>query len=498
MNTLLFRGFPADPEWARIVATREEIGSLQYTNHPTWVALSGGSRLVRDGASNVGATFHIDDDPRANIQVVARQVAAGRRYPAVILAATDRKAQHVIVEGHNNETGLAVARYLLGEKLRGQQRVLQRVSAPAEYAAALTDECDRLEHSSTLDDLLECEREAALVYWRAWKNIGTRFVAADQDRVPDHWQRFGQRHSPLTSAPRLPVNPANAVLGYLYALLAAEARIGLHAVGLTPTLGIVHADCRHRDSFALDVIEAVRPAADEHLLDLLATHVFRADDFYDTRRGNCRILPPLTHTLAQGTAHWAALLAPVCEHVARLIGDDSPRISRLATTLTGTNRSASRKRRRPVRTVVTAPPRPERVCARCGGPLPHQKRIYCQPCEAVFRQEQAGRAGVRLAPIHIARAQTGHDATHGGEAAIRRGSRNTQRKTELREWDEQHGKLVDLSAFERDILPGIRNVPLSRLQRATGLSLRYVSQIRRGEKTPHPRHWAAIKASGRE
>src|SRR5262249_54091333 len=30
------------------------------------------------------------------------------------------------------------------------------------------------------------------------------------------------------------------------------------------------------------------------------------------------------------------------------------------------------------------------------------------------------------------------------------------------------------------------------LMRATGLSLRYVSQIRRGEKVPHPRHWTSI------
>jgi len=38
------------------------------------------------------------------------------------------------------------------------------------------------------------------------------------------------------------------------------------------------------------------------------------------------------------------------------------------------------------------------------------------------------------------------------------------------EFDEQHGKLVDLSGFQRDILPLIQGVPLSRLQKATGLS----------------------------
>ena len=58
--------------------------------------------------------------------------------------------------------------------------------------------------------------------------------------------------------------------------------------------------------------------------------------------------------------------------------------------------------------------------------------------------------------------------------------------------DERYGKLTDLSAFQREILPLIQNVALSQLRRATGLSLRYVSLIRRGEKPPHPRHWEAF------
>ncbi len=66
-------------------------------------------------------------------------------------------------------------------------------------------------------------------------------------------------------------------------------------------------------------------------------------------------------------------------------------------------------------------------------------------------------------------------------------------KAELAAWERQHGKLIDPSAFEREILPLIQNVPLSRLARASGLSLRYISQIRRGERVPHPRHWAAFR-----
>ena len=48
---------------------------------------------------------------------------------------------------------------------------------------------------------------------------------------------------------------------------------------------------------------------------------------------------------------------------------------------------------------------------------------------------------------------------------------------------------TDLSALEDEIPPLIQDLPLSRLVHATGLSLRYVSLIRRGDRTPHPRHW---------
>jgi len=110
-----------------------------------------------------------------------------------------------------------------------------------------------------------------------------------------------------------------------------------------------------------------------------------------------------------------------------------------------------------------------------------------------------GGTGLLLAAARRQKKVEGADPTHGATAATRRAQANIARKRQAREWDERHGKLVDLSAFQRDILPLIQGVPLSRLQRTTGLSLRYVSLIRRGERTPHPRHWEALaEAAGRE
>jgi hypothetical protein len=136
-------------------------------------------------------------------------------------------------------------------------------------------------------------------------------------------------------------------------------------------------------------------------------------------------------------------------------------------------------------------------CHRCGGELPHPRRVYCDDCLPHFRREQLERALDAPSPVQILRTRTGGDATHGGEAAAKRGASITSRKQEIAEREQRHGKLIDLTAFEREILPLIREVPLSALVRATGLSLRYCSQIRRGEKTPHPRHWEAFSRAGR-
>jgi hypothetical protein len=40
----------------------------------------------------------------------------------------------------------------------------------------------------------------------------------------------------------------------------------------------------------------------------------------------------------------------------------------------------------------------------------------------------------------------------------------------------------------------IEALPLSDLVRATGLTLGYLSKVRRGDKVPHPRHWPALQS----
>jgi len=115
------------------------------------------------------------------------------------------------------------------------------------------------------------------------------------------------------------VTPAHATLNYLYRLAETETTIALHAVGLDPSLGIVHQDRVSRDSMSLDVLEAIRPTVDAYLLDFLGAHTFSFDDVGELPTGEVRLSAMLRAELAGTLPRWRMAVAPAVEHVANVL-----------------------------------------------------------------------------------------------------------------------------------------------------------------------------------
>ncbi len=65
---------------------------------------------------------------------------------------------------------------------------------------------------------------------------------------------------------RPPLDPVNALLSFLYAMLGHDARAACEAVGLDPQVGFLHRDRPGRAGLALDLMEEFRP----YLADRLA------------------------------------------------------------------------------------------------------------------------------------------------------------------------------------------------------------------------------------
>jgi CRISPR-associated protein Cas1 len=317
------------------------------------------------------ALLHIDRD--------------GRVLASTAVEGGDSRLRRTQALAPATETGLEISRELLRAKLNGQARVLDQLRPTTDLTKSFADSMAALEAAETIEQLVWAERDAALAYWAAWAPVEIRFRASDAARLAEHWLVFGQRGSPLTTGPRLAVNPANALLNYLYALLEAETRIACLTVGLDPTLGIVHTDHRKRDSLVLDLMEAARPDVDQLVLDLLQDRVFKAADFAETRRGVCRIVAPLAHELAATTLLWRSLVAPVCERVAATFASaPGSRVERTPTPLTGARRRAANPRRRPRAALTRHLPE----CRGCGQPVPKPDRAYCDDCLALPQEQR--------------------------------------------------------------------------------------------------------------
>ena len=347
--------------------------------------------------------------------------------------------------------------------------------------------------ATSIDALLAAEASAASAYWDGWRMLDLKFAVRDRGRVPEHWLTFGPRHSPLTGSSRLAANPANAILNYLYSLLEAETALACRAVGLDPGIGVWGRDRRSRDSLALDLMEACRPAVDAYLLRLLRERTFRSRDCAETRRGNCRVLPPLARQLATTAETWRDRVGPVVEAAAQRVADAGAALGELPTPLTNSKRKITwdEPRVQPSKGRLKTASLPK-ACTDCGRPLTGRRKC----CDACLRErfDDRGEAGHAAASAVLAQLRhDGRDPAHGGEAGRRRGRKNAAHQRAAREWDARHGPR-DRASYGSDIAPRLGDVSVGAIVRATGLSDHYCSLIRLGKRVPHARHWAALLA----
>jgi CRISPR-associated endonuclease Cas1 len=403
-----------------------------------------------------------------------------------------RRAQALARE---NGVGVRLAQAILAQKLRGQASNLSRVGA-ATVEARIAAELERLlAPGATLESIRLAESKAAAAYWKAWEKLPVRFAKSEATKLPMHWLSFGPRHSPLTASPRVAANPTNAILNYLYAIAEVECRIACFAVGLDPSLGIVHADQHARDSMALDLIEAIRPAVDAFALDLFWSRTFTRRDFFELPSGGVRIKVSLARALTGTCLVWRQHAAPVAERAARILACGSSSIDELATPLTQGNRSKGRDRvrkgERKIAPWVFAMPR---ACVSCGVMFDEgEERTYCDDCVIAARMEAFDGAGLKAAARLDDLRREGSDPAHGGEAAMKRAASLARRKAEAQAFERVAGELPPRETFARDILPGLASASVRAMAEATGLTRAYCSMIRRGVYVPHPRHWDALR-----
>ena len=177
-------------------------------------------------------------------------------------------------------SGLLAQAVLLG-KIANVRTVLLRAArehpSPALDAAvvALAHSLRIAESESSLDTLRGIEGDAAQNYFAVFNEM---IVAQQQDFV------FHERSR------RPPLDNVNALLSFLYVLLAHDVASALETVGLDPAVGFLHRDRPGRSGLALDLMEELRPVlADRLVLSLINRRQVGPDGFTRSETGGIQM-----------------------------------------------------------------------------------------------------------------------------------------------------------------------------------------------------------------
>lgn len=175
----------------------------------------------------------------------------------------------------------AIARNMVGAKVANSRTVLLRAArdypdasdrqALHEASARLAQQGQQARNASSCDLLRGVEGDAASTYFSAFNGL----LTAQRDAFA-----FQNRSR------RPPLDPINALLSFLYTLLAHDARAACEACGLDPAVGFLHCDRPGRPGLALDLMEEFRSfLADRLAVSLINRQQIRADGFTTTESG---------------------------------------------------------------------------------------------------------------------------------------------------------------------------------------------------------------------
>lgn len=139
--------------------------------------------------------------------------------------------------------------------------------------------------AGTLDALRGIEGDTAAHYFRSFNALITS---------PDEKMHIVGRSR------RPPRDPVNAVLSFLYTLLAHDCRSACIAAGLDPQIGFLHADRPGRPGLALDLMEEFRPVlSDRVALSLINRRQISSKDFRFFENGSVSLSDDARRTLLQ-------------------------------------------------------------------------------------------------------------------------------------------------------------------------------------------------------
>lgn len=181
----------------------------------------------------------------------------------------------------DSDKSLSIARNMISGKIYNARWSIERtkrdhglrVDGEKLSAASgdLQEGLSRVKVAGSLEELRGVEGECASTYFGVF-----------DDRILNEKEVFFFR----SRSRRPPLDKVNALLSFVYALLANDCAGALESVGLDSYVGFLHRDRPGRASLALDLMEELRaPVADRFVLTQINTKAIKPTDFLNRESG---------------------------------------------------------------------------------------------------------------------------------------------------------------------------------------------------------------------
>jgi CRISPR-associated endonuclease Cas1 len=387
-----------------------------------------------------------------------------------------RRAQSL---AHQSNTAMHISAELISQKIKGQERLLRESLKDPGAADIVAATHSQLRDARSISAVRQVEALAAKTYWTAWREVPVRFPTVDLAKTPEHWRVFGTRKSPITGSPRLAVNPGNAMLNYMYALLESEARLAAAAMGLDPGIGFLHVDTDARDSLACDLMEAIRPRVDSFLLDWLLNQPLRREWFFEQRDGSCKLMAQFAKRLSGSLPAWRQELAPITEWVSNVLWTTFKHSRKWKSA--PTHLSQMRRGKIPDNSLSLALPRVTPLCSNCGKAVSAGSE-RCGSCKVTVCTEALIKA-----------AQKGRLVAKAPKARAKQAKARRRHAAALKAWHTSDlPNWLNAEVYRRDIQPRLATVTVPAIRQVLEISKIYATHIRSGKREPHPRHWQKL------
>lgn len=179
------------------------------------------------------------------------------------------------------ERALAVAKHVITAKIYNEKWTLER------YIRQYSERLDTSRLKSVSNTLTaytkQCTSSANMAHLRGIEGVAqSEYFSVFDDMILNQKETFQF----TTRSRRPPLDRVNALLSFMYSVLANDVASALESVGLDAYAGVMHVDRPGRISFALDLLEELRsPLVDRFVLSLINRKVVNANDFSEESNG---------------------------------------------------------------------------------------------------------------------------------------------------------------------------------------------------------------------